>query len=130
MAEKGKILVAEDEEMIRKIVEEVLGSHYNLSFAENGYDAIEKARSFNPELILLDIMMPKYNGFEVCEELREDSAFKKTIIIMVTALADKDSYKQAIKAGADDFITKPFNPVDLRTKVQLMFRLRNRLICE
>ena len=72
--------------------------------------------------------MPEKNGFEVCRELRKDEKMQKLIVIMVTALSDKDSEKMGLKAGADDFITKPFNPIDLRTKVSLMFRLKDRLL--
>lgn len=128
MSKQNKILVAEDDVMIRKIIGEILEEHYELEYAEDGSKAVEIALDYKPDLILLDIMMPEKNGFDVCRELREDQSLQKAIIIMVTALSDKDSEKMGLKAGADDFITKPFNPIELRTKVQLMFRLRDRLL--
>ena len=130
MSHQNKILIAEDDEMIRKIIAEVLQDDFDIEFAENGVKAIELAQANTPDLMLLDIMMPEKNGFEVCRELREEKEMQKTIIIMVTALSDKDSEKMGLKAGADDFITKPFNPIELRTKVQLMFRLRDRLLSD
>ncbi len=122
------ILVVEDDEMVRKLIGEILEPSYRLHFAENGTSALELARKHEPELVILDIMMPDMNGFEICKQLRQEEAFKRTIIIILTALSDKDSHRSGIQAGADDYLTKPFNPVDLRTKIQLMFRLRNRLL--
>ncbi|MGM0497938.1 MAG: response regulator [Bacteroidota bacterium] len=128
MSKTNRILIAEDDEMVRKIINEVLQDDYELYFAEDGEKALQLARDHHPDLLLLDIMMPEKNGFEVCRELRKDKEMQKLIVIMVTALSDKDSEKMGLKAGADDFITKPFNPIDLRTKVSLMFRLRDRLL--
>ncbi|MFP4018780.1 MAG: PleD family two-component system response regulator [Bacteroidales bacterium] len=128
MSKDNNILIAEDDEMIRKIIEEVLGEEFELIFAEDGKSALEKAKLNLPELIILDIMMPEMNGFEVCKAMRKVDELNTSIIIIVTALSDKDSEKTGLKAGADDFLTKPFNPIELRTKVQLMFRLRNRLL--
>jgi len=128
MSKLNRILIAEDDEMVRRIIKEVLQDDYELYFAEDGSEALQLAKEHIPDLLLLDIMMPKKNGFEVCRELRKDEEMQKLIVIMVTALSDKDSEKMGLKAGADDFITKPFNPIDLRTKVSLMFRLKDRLL--
>jgi DNA-binding response OmpR family regulator len=128
MAQKNKILIAEDDDMVQKIIREVLEDDFELIFAEDGNRALQLAKDHKPGLLLLDIMMPEKNGFEVCRELREEKELQRSIIIMVTALSDKDSEKMGLKAGADDFITKPFNPLELRTKVKLMFRLRDRLL--
>lgn len=125
-----KILVAEDDEMIRKIVEEVLANDFELHFAADGSVALELANEIQPEMVILDIMMPKLDGFKVCKRLREIPELKRTIIIMLTALTDQDSQKTGISAGADDYLTKPFNPIDLRTKVNLLFRLRDRFLCD
>jgi DNA-binding response OmpR family regulator len=128
MAKLPKILVAEDDGMIRKIIEEVLFRDYELHFSEEGNDALNMAVEIKPELIILDVMMPGMDGFEICKKIREQPALRKTIVIMLTALTDSDSQKSGINAGADDYLTKPFNPIDIRTKVSLMFRLRNRLL--
>jgi len=130
MSKPNRILIAEDDEMVRRIIKEVLQDDYELYFAEDGSEALQLAEKHKPDLLLLDIMMPEKNGFEVCRELRKDEEMQKLIIIMVTALSDKDSEKMGLKAGADDFITKPFNPIDLRTKVSLMFRLKDRLLSD
>ena len=128
MSKLNRILIAEDDEMVRRIIKEVLQDDYELYFAEDGSEALQLAEKHKPDLLLLDIMMPEKNGFEVCRELRKDEEMQKLIVIMVTALSDKDSEKMGLKAGADDLITKPFNPIDLRTKVSLMFRLKDRLL--
>lgn len=128
MPQKDKILIAEDDNMVQKIIKEVLEDDFELIFADDGKKALQLAQEHMPGLLLLDIMMPEKNGFEVCRELREHKEMQRSIIIMVTALSDKDSEKMGFKAGADDFITKPFNPLELRTKVKLMFRLRDRLL--
>ncbi len=80
-----------------------------------------------PDIILLDIMMPKVDGFDVCKKIRKDTQFDNTIIIMITALSDRDSKAKGLKIGADDFITKPFNPMELKDKVKLLLRLKKRL---
>lgn len=128
MIEKKKVLIVDDEELIRKFFVEILEYKYEIHIAKNGDDGLKLAREIIPDMILLDIMMPYKDGFEVCTLLRNDKIFEKTIIIMVTGLSDRDSKMKALKMGADDIIEKPFNPIDVRTKVQLMFRLRDRLL--
>ncbi|MCB2196015.1 MAG: response regulator [Bacteroidetes bacterium] len=128
MVEKKKVLIVEDEELIQKFFVEILEYKYEVHVANNGDEGIKLAKKIVPEMILLDIMMPQKDGFEVCTLLRNDKAFEKSIIIMVTGLSDRDSKMKALKMGADDIISKPFNPIDVRTKVQLMFRLRDRLL--
>jgi len=128
MIDKKKVLIVEDEELIRKFFVEILEYKYELHVAQNGDEGIKLANEIIPDMILLDIMMPNMNGFEVCTMLRKDKKFEKSIIIMVTGLSDRDSKMKALKMGADDIIAKPFNPIDVRTKVQLMFRLRDRLL--
>lgn len=128
MVDKKKVLIVEDEELIRKFFIEILEYKYEVLVAENGDQGIKMAEEEVPDMILLDIMMPQMDGFEVCTMLRKDKKFEKTIIVMVTGLSDRDSKMKALKMGADDIIAKPFNPIDVRTKVQLMFRLRDRLL--
>ncbi len=128
MVEKKKVLIVEDEELIQKFFVEILEYKYEVHVANNGNEGLELAHKIVPDMILLDIMMPQKDGFEVCTMLRDDKKFEKSIIIMVTGLSDRDSKMKALKMGADDIIAKPFNPIDVRTKVQLMFRLRDRLL--
>lgn len=128
MLEKKKVLIVEDEELIQKFFVEILEYKYEIFVANNGEEGIKMANEVIPDMLLLDIMMPQMDGFEVCTILRKDKKFEKSIIIMVTGLSDRDSKMKALKNGADDIIAKPFNPIDVRTKVQLMFRLRDRLL--
>lgn len=128
MLEKKKVLIVEDEELIQKFFVEILEYKYEIFVANNGEEGIKMAHEVVPDMLLLDIMMPQMDGFEVCTILRKDKKFEKSIIIMVTGLSDRDSKMKALKNGADDIIAKPFNPIDVRTKVQLMFRLRDRLL--
>ncbi len=128
MIEKKKVLIVEDDELIQKFFVEILEYKYEVHVANNGNDGLKIASEIIPDMILLDIMMPQKDGFEVCTLLRNEKKFDKSIIIMVTGLSDRDSKMNALKMGADDIIAKPFNPIDVRTKVQLMFRLRDRLL--
>ncbi|MEA3316917.1 MAG: response regulator, partial [Bacteroidota bacterium] len=118
----------EDDLMIQNIIREVLDYHYDIEFASDGEEALNLAQKNVPDILLLDIMMPKMDGFDVCKILRKDSKFNNTIIIMLTALSDKDSKSKGLKLGADEFLTKPFNPIDLRNKIKLMLRLKKRLL--
>ena len=128
MENKEKILLAEDDMLIKDIIQEIITEDFELIVANNGKEAVELAKKEQPAVLLLDIMMPEKDGFTVCEELRADEKLNKTIIVMITALADRDSRERGYKTGADDFITKPFNPIELRSKIQLLTRMRKRLI--
>lgn len=133
MSQQSTILIADDEEIIRIIIEGLLSSQgHNLAFAGNGKEALAKATELIPDLILLDVMMPDMDGFEVCERLRADPVLAEVPIIMITALDDRDSRLQGIKAGADDFITKPFDGVELQARIQTITRLNRyrRLLTE
>ncbi|HAF27524.1 MAG TPA: hypothetical protein DCG75_00610 [Bacteroidales bacterium] len=128
MINKKKVLIIEDEELIQKFFVEILEYKYEIHVADNGEEGLKLAHEIVPDMVMLDIMMPQMDGFEVCSILRKDKKFEKSIIIMVTGLSDRDSKMKALKMGADDIIAKPFNPIDVRTKVQLLFRLRDRLL--
>ena len=91
--------------------------------AQDGQSALEIARKTNPDLILLDVMMPGMDGFHVCRELRRDFELADVPIILVTALGDEDSFQTGMNAGADDFITKPIDPMLLKTRVRTITRL-------
>ncbi|MEO6540247.1 MAG: response regulator [Ferruginibacter sp.] len=122
-----KILIADDEPDILEII------HYNLQnegyevvTAKNGNEAIDQARRCNPDLIILDIMMPGKNGIEVCNILRLQPAFNDTLIIFLTALSDEGTEVKGLETGADDFITKPVSPKVLVSKVNALFRRINK----
>ena len=100
-----KILIADDEPDILEIIQYNLQHEgYEVATAKNGNEAIDKAKSFNPDLIILDIMMPGKNGIEVCNILRTQPAFNDTLIVFLTALSDEGTEVKGLETGADDFI--------------------------
>jgi len=118
------VLIVDDEYAGRQTLESVLdGEGYNLEMAENGLQAIEKAKALLPDVILLDIMMPGMTGFEVCQHIRNDPQLAEIPIIVLTALDDRESMLNALKAGADDFISKPFDRHELRARLIGITRL-------
>ena len=122
-----KILIADDEPDILEIIQYNLQSEgYEVATAKNGDEAIEKAKHFNPDLIILDIMMPGKNGIEVCNILRMQPAFNDTLIIFLTALSDEGTEVKGLETGADDYITKPVSPKVLVSKVNALFRRLNK----
>lgn len=120
-----KILIIEDnQENIDLLVYFLRPQGYNLVTATNGVKGLELAKKEQPEIILLDIMLPKMDGFEVCERLKKDPDTKYTPIIMITALKDLKDKLRALQVGADDFITKPFENVELLARVKSLLRIK------
>lgn len=118
------ILIVDDEYAGRETLQSILeGEGYRLEMAENGPQALEKAKQLLPDVILLDIMMPGMTGFEVCQRIRSDPQIAEIPIIVLTALDDRDSLLTALKAGADDFISKPFDRFELRARLLGITRL-------
>lgn len=121
------VLIVDDELSGRATLEALLtGQDYNLAFASSGAEALEKAAELTPDLILLDVMMPGMDGFEVCRRLRADPLLSDVPVIMVTSLDDRDSRLRGIEAGANDFISKPFDWVELQTRVRTIVSLNRR----
>jgi CheY-like chemotaxis protein len=110
----------------------LIGQGYELLFAASGPEALARAAERAPDLALLDVMMPGMDGFEVCRRLRADSRLAEVPVVLVTALDDRDSRLKGIEAGADDFITKPFDRAELRARVRTITRLNRyrRLLAE
>jgi two-component system alkaline phosphatase synthesis response regulator PhoP len=118
-----KILIADDEPDILEIIQYNLQNEgYEVYTAKNGNEALDLAKRFNPDLIILDIMMPGKNGIEVCNLLRLQPAFKETLIIFLTALSDEGTEVKGLESGADDYIAKPISPKVLVSKVNALFR--------
>lgn len=118
-----KILIADDEPDILEIVSFNLQAEgYEVFTAKNGDEAIEEAKKNKPDLIILDVMMPRKNGFEVCNTLRLYPEFKKTLIIFLTALNDETTEIKGLETGGDDYITKPISPKILLSRVNALFR--------
>ncbi|HRY29762.1 MAG TPA: response regulator [Elusimicrobiota bacterium] len=119
MAGKKKILIAEDERAIAEFVEALLSLNgYETAIAGNGREAVEKARSFFPDMVLMDIMMPKLSGLDATKILRDDPAFKNTVIMMLTSLTQMGDAEKAFEAGANDYLGKPFEAERLLQKVK------------
>ena len=118
-----KILIADDENDILEIISfNLQGEGYEVFTAKNGEEAIDSAKKNKPDLIILDVMMPRKNGFEVCNILRLQPDFKDTLIIFLTALNDDNTEIKGLETGADDYITKPISPKVLISRVNALFR--------
>lgn len=118
-----KVLLADDEPDILEILKYNLEKEgYDVATAKDGDEALEKARRFNPELVILDIMMPRKTGVEVCELLRAQSQFKDTLILFLTALSDEATQIKGLTTGADDYVSKPISPQVFLSKVAALFR--------
>ena len=115
-----KVLLADDEEDILVLVSATLGGddRYSLVLARDGEEALQRAREEKPDLIFLDVMMPKMDGFEVCSVLKSESDTKHVKIVMLTAMAQELDKQKAEQAGADFYFTKPFSPTALLNKVE------------
>lgn len=119
MARKKKILIVEDEKPIVEYIEALLGlSGYETIVAMDGRRAIDTARESFPDLILLDVMLPKLNGFDVCKIIRQDPALAKTPVVMLTSLNQVGDIDKAYEVGATDYITKPFDSNKLIPKIK------------
>lgn len=119
----GKILVVDDEKDILQIVKYNLELHnYEVEVAENGVDALAKIKTFKPDLVLLDIMMPHKDGIQTCIEIRAKPEYDDTLIIFLTALSDEKSEIRGLELGADDYISKPIKPKLLVSRVHSAFR--------
>lgn len=111
---KAKILIADDNPPGAELLEAYLADQpYETKVAYNGDEALEIARNWRPDLILLDVMMPRISGFEVCQKLREDPTTQGMGVIMVTALDQPGDIDRAVQAGTDDLLTKPVSKADL-----------------
>lgn len=116
-----KVLIAEDEVHIRLLIEQSLedleDEGVEILTAADGEEALELVRVEQPDLVLLDVMMPKMNGFEVCERLRDDPASAATRVIFLTAKGQEYDRTRGEEVGADGYMTKPFNPDELLATV-------------
>ncbi|HEX2846154.1 MAG TPA: response regulator transcription factor [Chitinophagaceae bacterium] len=122
-----KVLIADDEPDILEILKYNLsGEGYDVITAKDGDEALEKARRTQPDLVVLDVMMPKKTGVEVCQILRTQAAFKDTLIIFLTAVNDDGSQIRGLETGADDYVSKPISPKVFLSRVNALFRRLNK----
>lgn len=126
MPNTSRILIADDNEANRELLEAYLSAvACETEIAVDGQDTLDKVAKFKPDLVLLDVMMPKKSGFEVCKKLKSDPKTSKILILMVTALNETGDIERAVEAGTDDFLSKPVNKVELLKRVEIMLRLKD-----
>jgi DNA-binding response OmpR family regulator len=123
MSNPKRILVVDDNPVNCEIIEEILGDEYEVIVANNGVDALALAQRYQPRIILLDVMLPEVDGYLICRKLRSMSEVNKSRIIMVTAKAMPSERAQGFAAGADSYITKPFDETELIAAIRPMHKL-------
>ena len=122
----SRILIADDNEQNCELLEAYLiTGGYEIAMAFDGQETVDKVPEFKPDIILLDIMMPRMSGYEVCKQLKENDATRDIPILMVTALNEMGDIEKAVAAGCDDFLTKPVNKLELTTRVRSLLRVRH-----
>lgn len=125
MSQTSRILIADDNQANCELLDAYLADlDCEVDFAVDGQDTLDKVQSFQPDLLLLDIMMPKLNGFEVCQQIKSDPELRRTMVLMVTALNERGDIERAVQAGTDDFLSKPVNQIELVKRVQNMLKLK------
>ena len=126
MAQNNRILIADDNVANSELLQAYLADvECEIEFSIDGQDTLDKVVSFKPDLILLDVMMPRLNGFEVCKQLKEDPQTSSIMILMVTALNEIGDIERAVGTGTDDFLSKPVNQVELVKRVENMLKLKD-----
>jgi CheY-like chemotaxis protein len=126
MAEPNKILIADDNQPNCELLEAYLTDlDCVVAFAADGRETLEQVKAFQPDLILLDVMMPRLSGFEVCRQLKDDPETSRIMILMVTALNELGDIERAVQAGTDDFLSKPVNKIELLKRVENMLKLKD-----
>jgi len=121
---KSKVLVVDDEELNRELLDAVLSIQYDVIMACNGEEALEKVSQEVPDIILLDVMMPRMDGYEVCRRLKEDKKTAPIPVVMVTALREREDRIKGLEAGADDFLTKPIDKAEVLARVKSLLRIK------
>jgi CheY-like chemotaxis protein len=120
-----RILIADDNDANRELLEAYLVNvECEIETSADGDETLNKVASFNPDLVLLDVMMPKLSGFEVCKQLKDDPTTRRVMVLMVTALNELGDIERAVAAGTDDFLSKPVNKVELLKRVGNMLKLK------
>jgi CheY-like chemotaxis protein len=120
-----RVLIADDNPQGVELLEAYLSSSdYEIETASDGEETLRKVKQWHPDLILLDIMMPKISGFEVCKRLRADPATHDMAVLMITALDQPSDIERAVEAGTDDFLTKPINKTELLLRVRSVLKSR------
>jgi CheY-like chemotaxis protein len=125
-AVQSKILIADDNQPNVELLEAYLtGIDCTIEIARDGQETMDKVATFAPDVILLDVMMPKLSGFEVCRKLKDDPQTSSIMVLMVTALNELGDIERAVEAGTDDFLSKPVNRVELVKRIHNMLKIRH-----
>jgi two-component system, OmpR family, alkaline phosphatase synthesis response regulator PhoP len=123
--EPPRVLIADDNPQGAELLEAYLtDSNYELRIASDGEQTLQMVKAWNPDLILLDIMMPRISGFEVCKRLRADPTSADIVVLMITALDQPSDIDRAVEAGTDEFLSKPINKSELLLRVRSLLRTR------
>jgi len=121
-----KILIADDNYQNVELLEAYLSDfECEIRTAHDGEETLTVVDEFAPDLLLLDVMMPRLSGFEVCRKLRANPATKDLLILMVTALNEAADFERGVQAGTDDFLTKPVNKIELLCRIRSLLRVRH-----
>ena len=121
-----KILIADDNLQNVELLEAYLSDvDCEIHTAFDGEETLRAVEEFRPDLLLLDVMMPRLSGFEVCKKLRANPATRDLLILMVTALNEVSDFERGVQSGTDDFLTKPVNKVELLCRVRSLLRVRH-----
>ncbi len=121
----AKLLIADDNQQNRELLEAYLVVEgYEIAMATDGQETLDQVAAISPDLVLLDIMMPRLSGYEVCQQLKRDDDTRGIPILMVTALNEMGDIERAVEAGCDDFLTKPVNRLELTTRIKSLLRVR------
>ena len=121
---KPKILVVDDEKLNVELLEGILSENYEVARAYNGKEALLEVEKNPPDLILLDVMMPGMTGYEVCKELKGNKKTLHIPILLITGLTEKTEKVKGFEAGADDFLNKPVDMIELRVRVKSLLRIK------
>ncbi|ABE51779.1 response regulator [Methanococcoides burtonii] len=121
-----KILVVDDEPWNLELMEAYLSGDYEIALASDGVEALEKVKDFDPDIILLDVRMPKMDGYQTCEKLKNDERTKFIPVVLVTALSEKEDRIKGIAAGADEFLSKPVDMLELKTRVHSLLKIKQQ----
>jgi len=120
----SRVLIADDNDQNRELLDAYLANeNYQILMARDGEETLQIVREQQPDLILLDIMMPRMSGYEVCEQLKADTEFSGIPVLIVTALNEMGDIEKAVAAGCDDFLTKPVNQLELKTRVRSLLKV-------
>jgi two-component system, sensor histidine kinase and response regulator len=121
------ILIVDDQPENFEVIEALLhNTDHNLYYASDGITAIDLLDKFDPDLVLLDVMMPEIDGIEVCRQIKANPRWQAIPVIMVTSFNSTDNLSRCLAAGADDFLSKPVNGIELRTRVHSLLRIKKQ----